>query len=371
MFKPPVGLYVHVPFCSIKCFYCDFTAFAGQNKTADRYLAALEREASLMPKRVPSTLYVGGGTPSELTAPQIETLFALVRRAYPESRFVESTFEANPESLSQDKIAALKAAGLTRLSLGLQTADDALLKGIGRRHTFSDFIEVFGRAREAGFAVSVDLMYGLPGQTLQGCVDSLDKVLALKPEHLSLYGLQVEDRTLFAKRGVDPDEDLGREMFEASLDRLTVAGFHHYEISNFSRPGHESVHNQIYWNNGEYVGLGCGAASSVDGRRWTNIDRLVAYCEAVDLGRRPIDESEQIEGRARLGEEVLLRLRLIDGFAPTREMREAFASQWDTLRRRGLVRDDGARVALTREGIFLANQVFSEFVAPFPEVAAL
>lgn len=365
-----VGLYVHVPFCSVKCFYCDFTAFSGQAKATKRYLAAISREAALVPKRDPRTLYVGGGTPSELTAPQILELFGRLKAAYPGSRFAEVTFEANPESLTDAKIKALKVSGVNRLSLGLQTAHDALLRGIGRKHDFAKFVEVYAKARAAGFVLSVDLMYGLPGQTFEMCVESVDKIIALKPEHVSLYGLQVEDRTLFAKRGVETDEDLGRAMFEACIERLDKAGFHHYEISNFAKPGFESIHNRIYWENGEYVGLGCGAASYLDGVRSANVERLIPYCDALEQGRRPVEEAEALQDLAKMGEDVLLNLRLVDGFEPTEVVRGSFAPQWNKLKKKGLVQDDGRRVKLTREGVFLANEAFSEFVAPFPQEAA-
>ena len=317
-----------------------------------------------MPARKPDTLYIGGGTPSELSAAEIRELFAVLRRAYPESRFVESTFEGNPESLTPEKLDILAGAGVSRLSIGLQTADDALLRSIGRRHTAAEFAEVFRAARRAGsFSISVDLMHGLPGQTLESLSETLDFTLALGPDHVSIYGLQVEDRTLFAKRGVEPDEDLGRAMLELALRRLAEAGLRHYEISNFARQGHESRHNRIYWNDGEYVGLGCGAASHLGGIRSTNVDRVLSYCDAVEVGRRPIAESESLAGRKKLGEKAFLGLRLIDGFEPGAELEREFAPQWRKLENQGLVRRDGGRARLTPEGIYLANQAFMEFVS--------
>lgn len=360
------GLYIHVPFCSIKCFYCDFVAVSGQGGWTSRYLDCLGRELRLFPERKPTTVYVGGGTPSELSAEEISLLFGRVGDAYAYEK-EEITFEANPESLTPAKIEALKRAGVTRLSLGLQTLDDRLLQGIGRRHTADDFVRVFRSARAAGFAINADLMYNLPGQTLESCLDSLNGLIALDPQHISLYGLQVEDRTLFGKRGLEPDEDLGREMFERCLDILSRAGYIHYEISNFARPGHESIHNMIYWNNGEYVGLGCGAASYLDGCRSTNVERLKDYCEAVEAGRRPVASAERLDGKAALGEELMLRLRLVAGFKPAPRLERAFTAQLAALERRGLVERVGGRLRLTREGIFLANEAFREFVAPFAE----
>lgn len=350
----------------MKCFYCDFAAYSGQNKLADRYLAALEAEATLHPAMVPETLYVGGGTPSELTAPQIADLFARLRRAYPRSRFVESTFEGNPESLDAEKLATLAREGVTRLSIGLQTADDALLPAIGRRHTAADFTAMFKAARAAGIpALSVDLMFGLPGQTVDSLRRTLDHVLALAPEHVSLYGLQVEDRTLFAKRGVEEDSDLGREMFDLSMDALAAAGLEQYEISNYARPGHRSAHNINYWTRGEYVGLGASAASYYAGTRSSNEDRLGKYLDGIEAGGRALSESETPAGREAIGEEALLGLRLVEGFKPSDALRAAFAPEWSVLKARGLAREKHGLWMLTREGIFLGNEAFRLFVPPF------
>ncbi len=360
------ALYIHIPFCAVKCFYCDFAAYSGQNKFADRYLAGLEAEAALHPRAAPKTLYIGGGTPSELTTAQISDLYARLRRAYPAARLVESTFEGNPESLDAEKLSTLAREGVTRLSIGLQTADDSLLPAIGRRHTAADFAAVFKNARRAGIpALSVDLMFGLPGQTLKSLRETLDFVLALSPEHLSLYGLQVEDRTVFSKRGVSEDPDLGREMFELAMATLATAGLAQYEISNYAKPGHRSVHNINYWMRGDYIGLGCSAASYYDGRRQANEPRIPAYLAAVENGRRPLAENEVPAGREALGEEAFLGLRLIEGFVPSVALRSGFALSWAALKARGLVCEDGPRWRLTSEGVFLANEAFQEFVPPF------
>lgn len=350
----------------MKCFYCDFAAFSGQDKLADRYLAALEAEAAFHPAATPETLYVGGGTPSELTAAQIADLYARLRRAYPGARFSESTFEGNPESLDAEKLGVLAREGVTRLSIGLQTADDALLKAIGRRHTAADFAKAFLDARAAGIpALSVDLMFGLPGQTLDSLRATLDFVLALAPEHVSLYGLQIEDRTLFAKRGVKEDSDLSREMFDLSMRSLALAGLEQYEISNYAKPGHRSAHNINYWKRGEYIGLGCSAASYYGGRRQANEFKIPAYLAAVENGRRPLSEDEAPRGLEAIGEEAFLGLRLTEGFVPSEALRREFSGEWAQLKSRGLVSEEGPLWRLSREGVFLANDAFQEFVPPF------
>jgi len=355
----------------VKCFYCDFAAFSGQNKQVDRYLAALASEAALRAPHAPDTLYVGGGTPSELSAGQIDDLFARLRRAYPDARLVETTFEANPESLDEEKLAVLARSGVTRLSIGLQTADDALLKAIGRRHKAADFARVLRAARAAGIpALCVDLMYGLPGQTLDGLGSTLDSVLSLEPEHISLYGLQVEDRTIFAKRGVEEDQDMGREMYQLAIAALSRAGLEHYEISNFARRGRRSRHNLNYWDRGEYMGLGCSSASFLGGVRSSNEEKIVPYMTAVEAGRRPTAETEAPAGLEALGEEAFLGLRLLEGFVPSKQTRESFAGPWAALKARGLAREDGSRWRLTGEGVFLANEVFKEFIPPFPRQEA-
>ena len=208
-------------------------------------------------------------------------------------------------------------------------------------------------------------MFGLPGQTLDSLRATLDYVLALNPEHISLYGLQVEDRTLFAKRGVEEDEALGRDMYELSISALARAGLQHYEISNWAKPGHRSAHNINYWRRGEYLGLGVSAASFMNGVRSSNDDKLAPYLSAIDAGKRPAFDSETPAGLEALGEEAFLGLRMIEGFIPSDAARAAFAGPWSVLKARGLAREDGPRWRLTDDGIFLANDVFQEFVPPF------
>ncbi|MFA6030088.1 MAG: radical SAM family heme chaperone HemW [Elusimicrobiota bacterium] len=371
--RPTPGLYVHVPFCSIKCFYCDFTAFSGQRSQVGRYLSALEREAKVRPGPRPETLYVGGGTPSELPVEALAELFGILSRRYGRLEDLrEVTVETSPESLDAEKLDVLRRAGVSRLSIGLQTTEDRLLKAIGRKHGWEDFRKVYGDAVARGFSPNVDLMLGLPGQSLSGALGSLRQLIDLGPDHLSVYALKVEDRTLFSRRKVAVDEDLSREMLEAAIETLARAGYRHYEISNFARPGKESVHNTNYWLNGSYIGLGCGAAGHLDGVRYENDDRLPDYCAKIERGESPAIMTESLAGKAKAGEDLLLGLRLIDGVLLTPAMRRHFSAELEALRRRGLVelvrspRTGTPRLArLTREGVFLANEAFRSFVAPF------
>ncbi|MBI5243643.1 MAG: radical SAM family heme chaperone HemW [Elusimicrobia bacterium] len=369
------GLYVHIPFCSKKCLYCGSVSFSGRQAEAGRYLRALEREASCRPAFKPATLYVGGGTPSELSCEQMGSLLASLSERFGSLEALrEATLEGNPESLDAPKLDVLRRAGVRRLSIGLQTTEDRLLKAIGRRHSFADFERVYQEARGRSFSLSVDLMLGLPGQSLSGALASLKAVLRLDPGHLSLYCLHVEEGTPFAAEGLAVDEDLSREMLEASIELLAKAGYRHYEISNFAKPGRESLHNLNYWENGPYLGLGCAAAGCLGGVRYRNEGELHAYCAKIERGESAAVSSEALAGKEKTGEDLMLGLRLIEGIRLTRPMRRYFASELESLRRRGLIELERSpktglplRARLSRRGLFFANEVFREFVPPYME----
>lgn len=363
------GLYAHIPFCSGRCAYCDFTSFPGRRDQASRYLAALEAEARRRGPWRPATLYVGGGTPTELSAAEIDELFERLGRAFPEARYEEVSFEANPESLDEDKLAVLFRRGVTRLSLGVQALDDGLLAAAGRRHTAAQAEAAFRLARRTGgWSLSVDLIAGLPGQTLAAFLGGLERVLALGPDHLSLYAMELHDGSALAARGFAPNEDLGREMLEAGWSRLEAAGLSQYEISNFAKPGHECRHNRNYWEGGEYLGLGCAAASHIAGARERNVEGLDDYLRLVEAGGPARAESERLQGKDKLGERAFLGLRQTSGLELDEELARAFAREWRELEESGLARRHGRRIALTREGRFLANEAFARFVAPFEAV---
>lgn len=361
------GLYIHIPFCKQKCGYCDFASFAGQEEKIDTYLAALSKEAAAYRGQPFSTLYIGGGTPSLLSLKQLENLYQIVGDTFGEvADFSESTIEANPESFTLEKAKLLRACGFNRVSLGLQSFDDKVLKRIGRIHTADMFLQAYEAARAAGFEnINVDLIAALPDQTETQFLAGLQRVLALAPEHLSVYALQVEEGTPFYRQGVQADEDIVRREWEQTHFLLTEAGYTHYEISNFARPGRESKHNLNYWQSGEYVGLGSAAASYQNGVRRSNVTSIAEYLRRVQSGQSPVDFSEQLTGKARLGEQIMLGLRMLGGVRLTVEQQELFSDEIRDICTRGLVEQNGDLLKLTFEGMFLANQAFMAFVGPF------
>ncbi len=364
------GLYLHIPFCKQKCNYCDFASFAGREILMKDYVSALLAEAKNSPVHQFETLYIGGGTPSLLPVELLEQLTQGIENCFGAiSHFYESTFEANPESLTEEKLIFLKKAGFNRLSMGLQSFHDRELQTLGRIHTQGDFLRAYETARQVGFQnINIDLIAGIPGQTLASFLTSLQHVLSLQPQHLSVYGLQIEEGTPFFERGVVCDQLLMRRMLEETRACLLAAGFHHYEISNFARPGFEAKHNTHYWQYGEYIGLGSSAASFIEGVRKQNVPNLEEYIRRIKSGQSPVDFQEKLEGQALEGEKLLLALRQLDGVAPTEKQLSFFESEIKNHIEQGLLERVGKKVKLTEEGLFLANEVFCSFVAPFESI---
>ena len=363
------GLYIHIPFCKQKCNYCDFASFAGRETLIDDYLNALAREASCAPVKQTDTLYVGGGTPSLLSVFQLTALIQLIETNFgPIASFRESTFEANPESLTAEKLQLLKQAGFNRLSMGLQSFNDRELRLLGRIHDADTFLRAYQTARKHGFDnMNVDLIAGLPGQSLASFLQSLTRLMALKPEHVSVYGLQIEEGTPFFERGIVCDQLLMRRMLEQTRARLRAAGYHHYEISNFALPGCEDKHNTHYWQDGEYLGLGSAAASFLGGVRRQNTTVINEYIACLKEGKSPVSFCEQLTGKEREGEKLMLALRQLDGVELTSLQKELFGKEISRHLQSGLLERDGKKVKLSSEGLFLANEVFCSFVAPFDE----
>jgi len=362
-------LYIHIPFCKQKCNYCDFASFAGRDFLIDDYLSALAKEAATTSFKKAQTLYIGGGTPSLLSVGQLEILGKTITANFGEiASFSESTFESNPESLTYEKLTLLKQMGFNRLSIGLQSFNEEELKLLGRVHTVSQFINAYENARKCGFDnINVDLIAGLPHQTLTAFLESLRCLVELRPEHISVYGLQIEEGTKFFEKGIVCDQILMRKMLEQTHFLLKKHGYHHYEISNFSLPSKEAIHNSHYWDNGNYIGLGSSAVSYQNGKRFQNIPVVEEYIRRIKNGETTVIFSEELTGQAKEGETLMLGLRKLDGVELTPAQQQYFGREIEKHIAAGLLIKEDKKVKLSFEGLFLANEVFCSFVEPFEE----
>jgi putative oxygen-independent coproporphyrinogen III oxidase len=385
--KPPIhdwtprALYILIPFCTNKCFYCDFISYVAAGQPIDAYLDALENEmrltvAELSPQEI-DTVFVGGGTPTVLTPPQMTRFLTSVKKYFPLSANVEFTMEANPGTTDPDKLVAMREGGVNRISFGAQTFDNELLAAIGRIHAAQDVVESIANAKAAGFTnLSIDLMFGLPNQTLQQLKDSVSKALSLDLPHYSLYGLKVEENTLFHRLYQRdelplPEEDEEVAMYEHLIARLSEAGYRHYEISNFARPGYESRHNTTYWHNEPYYGLGAGAHGYAKGLRHVNIKGVQPYIDAANKAL-PRLETNEVSVEEAMGDFMMVGLRLQDGVTQesfSRQFGEAtleelFGPALQRLQSQGLLEklEQPAGYRLSPKGIMLGNEVFGAFV---------
>ena len=323
--KAPLGIYVHVPFCRSRCAYCDFcTQCDRSDKLIDGYLEAvcshIKEAGALAPNHKVDTIYFGGGTPSFLGADALATILTAIRRSFDVDNNAEITFEANPDSVSDQLLKRLKAEGFNRVSLGIQSDDDAMLETLNRPHNYAQAVSAYQRIRKCGFKnVSVDLIYGLPDQNLRQWLETVEHVLELMPEHISLYGLEVHPGTPmeeYEKMGRIPDEDVFADMYIGAVRLLESRGFRQYEISNFSRKGLNSRHNMKYWTGGEFLGFGPGAASDFAGSRFKLVSDLRTYINGIKVGGDVMEEVEAIPLRERASEYIMTRLRTTAGLDP-------------------------------------------------------
>ncbi len=376
-------LYIHIPFCARKCAYCDFLSAPAPAGVQRRYVEQLADEISCQSVHYPGlkviSVYLGGGTPSLLEPDEIRSVMEAVRSHYDIAQGAEITIEANPGTVSMEKLESYLEAGINRISIGLQSGDDKELRELGRIHTYDEFLKTYQRVRQAGFAnVNIDLMSALPGQTLASWNATLKKVTMLKPEHISAYSLMIEEGTPFYERYHDhpellPGEDEEREMYYATKQFLREQGYERYEISNYAKPGRECRHNIGYWTGTEYLGVGLGASSYVGGIRFRNERDLETYC------RIPMKENEadkwlhqdivKLSSKEMMEEYMFLGLRMIDGVSCEEFMRRFKADVWDVygdvLRRLAgnrLIITDGSSVRLSDFGIDISNYVLSEFL---------
>ena len=374
MQKKPTSAYVHIPFCTQICYYCDFSKVFIKNQPVDSYLEHLLQEFHSYDIQKLRTLYIGGGTPTALSAPQLEVLLDGLTKNLDLSVLEELTIEANPGDLDEDKIAVLKNSAVNRVSLGVQTFDDKMLKKIGRSHLERDIYENIDRLKLAGFDnISIDLIYALPGQTMDQVKDNVAKAIALDIPHMSLYSLILENHTVFMNRMRRgklplPKEEVEAEMFEYIIAELERAGFEHYEISNFSKSGFESRHNLMYWDNAEYYGIGAGASGYVNGVRYKNHGPIRHYLKAVEEGNARIHE-EHLSLREQMEEEMFLGLRKKTGVSKAR-FEEKFCTSFENiygqvvrdLCHQGLLQVEDQQIRMTKKGLFLGDTVAERFI---------
>ncbi|WP_366203868.1 radical SAM family heme chaperone HemW [Bacillus safensis] len=372
--------YIHIPFCEHICHYCDFNKFFIKTQPVDEYLAALEKEMQhtieQKGEQELKTIFIGGGTPTSLTVSQLDKLMNSIHRVLkPTKNLIEFAVEANPDELSLEKLHVLKEAGVNRLSFGVQTFEDDLLKKIGRVHQKKDVLTSFERARAVGFNnISLDLMFGLPHQEKHHVMNSLETAFSLGAEHYSVYSLIVEPKTVFynlMQKGKLhlPPQEREAEMYELVMDEMERHGLKQYEISNYAKPGFESQHNLTYWSNEDYFGFGAGAHGYVDGVRNVNAGPVKHYLELIDQTGFPYKETHQVTKAEQIEEEMFLGLRKIEGVksadfqAKYGTAPEAlFPTVLEELEEKGLIVKDDIGIRLTRKGKLLGNEVFQAFL---------
>ena len=369
-----IGVYIHIPFCKQKCLYCDFVSFAQKNKQTE-YIEALKKEITEWKnqnknKKI-STIYIGGGTPSYIESNYITEILSILGSS------PETTIEVNPGTVNKQKLEAYKKSGINRLSIGLQSSKNSLLKELGRIHTYEDFLQTYKMSREIGFKnINVDLMIGLPNQTIQHIKDTLEKIIELSTEHISVYSLIIEENTPIKElieKGILklPDEETERQMYWYVKDFLELKGYKHYEISNFAKQDFESRHNLDCWNQKEYIGFGISAHSYIGNKRFYNISNLEKYienCNKKEFEKNRILEETQNKD-TKMREYMILGLRKIDGIS-INKFKEIFNENPIMYFKKelkytceyGLLTIDGDIIKLSNKGLDLANIVWQEFV---------
>lgn len=386
--KRPLSIYIHIPFCVRKCLYCDFLSAPASGETMEAYASCLCREIEAAGKLYPDhevrTVFFGGGTPSILKKERICQIMEVLRRAFSLAEDAEITIEVNPGTVDADKLAAYYAAGINRLSIGVQSLQENELQALGRIHSTEDFFQTYSIAIKSGFNnINVDLMSAIPEQTLESCQDTLRQLLSLDrpPSHISAYSLIIEEGTPFYENTpVLPDEEMDRLFYKITNDILKAAGYHRYEISNYAREGCECRHNRVYWERGEYLGFGIGAASLMQETRFSNIRDLQTYLkllsgEAADgpstgqLTEHLRQEVSHLTEREQMEEFMFLGLRLTEGVSKKRffktfgkKFTDVYPGISEKLIREGLLVQEGDRLKLTELGLDVSNRVMAEFL---------
>ena len=379
MNKKELGIYIHIPFCKQKCFYCDFTSFAGIEHMQDEYVKCLKKELKENLKKIDdeyiiTTIFIGGGTPSYINSKYILEILKIIDNKVDDA---EITIEVNPGTVTKEKLEDYKEAGINRLSIGLQSTNNYLLKEIGRIHNYEQFLETYNLARDVGFTnINVDLMLGLPDQRIGDLKDSLEKIIDLKPEHISVYSLILEEETALynlVKKGLLelPDETLERQMYWYVKNTLELNGYIHYEISNFAKEGYESKHNTNCWKQKEYIGVGLGASSYLNNKRYSNIRDMDEYIDNINNNQPDKNKfiEEEQDDNIMQNEYMILGLRMLKGIS-IKEYKKKFKNnpiiifkdKLENLVKEKLITIDGDNIKLTNKGLDLANIVWEEFI---------
>ena len=371
------SLYIHVPFCATKCYYCAFNTYAFHKEQAHHYLEALRSEMELY--RLDSsrlkTVFIGGGTPSILSTESLDMLLMHLHTVFEVDRGAEVTVECNPGTVDRQKLELMRSGGVNRLSFGVQAMDDATLWEIGRIHTVDEAIQSYELARGVGFDnINLDLIFAVPNQTVEEWKACLKEVISLQPEHISACSLMIEEGTVFYESWRTGklqrlSNEVEAEMYRATIDTLTDHGYQHYEISSFAKPRCAAKHNLVYWDNHSYIGMGPGACGYINGVRYSNIRGVQDYVESLKQGRKPVADSEQLTGRDEKAETIILGLRKREGIRELDYQRrfgesieEEFEDVLDKWIDINLLDWKGEYLRLTRQGLFLANEVFVDFL---------
>ncbi len=370
------ALYIHIPFCVSKCIYCDFNSIVIKSKVVDEYLRAIENEIqSATEKYFFTTVFIGGGTPTVLNEAQLSRLLRLIAKHVNVSNLKEYTIEVNPGTLNDEKSLILQNNHVGRISIGIQSFNDKYLKLLGRIHSASEAIDIFTDLREKGFGnISIDLIYGYPGQTLNEWILDLRKCINLGPEHISAYCLSYEQGTPIvemtdsgALKKLSEEEEL--KMYELTNDFLCNKGYTHYEISNFAKRDKECQHNTVYWENREYIGIGAGAFSYINGERYCNIKDVREYISSVRSKKKLICFSEKLPQKKRASEILIMALRMTSGISKEDffarsgfDLNELFEKQLNNLTQAGLINFDDERIKLTKKGLSVADSIMMEFM---------
>ncbi|MBE3552864.1 MAG: radical SAM family heme chaperone HemW [Kyrpidia tusciae] len=377
---PVKALYLHVPFCARKCYYCDFNTYVARPEVWERFVQALVREiralGRLYPDTVLETVYAGGGTPSLLSCRQWQQIFEALRGSFHLASDAEISLEANPGTVDREKLQVLRELGVNRLSIGAQSFNRELLRKLGRSHGPEEIVHSVELARSVGgFSLNLDLMFGIPGQTMEDWRQSLAAAVGLGPDHLSAYGLKVEEGTPYSRwydQGVLdlPSEDLEAKMYTALMEFMDKAGYEQYEISNFARPGARCRHNLVYWSNEPYLAAGPGAHGYVDGVRYVVVRNVPVYMELAWEGSSTVEERHEVSDEEEMEDTMILGLRLLEGVGDDRfaqrhgrSLFDVFSEPVERYLRSGLLVQEGSRVRLAREALWISNEVLQSFLA--------